>query len=275
MTKVVNTIEGNELKTPLKPRGRRSRRAVNSAPYQRPTPFENLHSLSPIRTRGRSRKTVNSAPYQRPTPFENLHSLSPIRTRARPHKAAVTSTPNQTPQPVQNLASGSQLITSECAHTTVTSTPNQTPQPVQNLASGSQIINKSPTINYNNRNDTNSFMMQLSLQPVPRVNRSGYLYFNLEETSRTKDDFTNISLNVYVDEDEKRLIDNYRRDCNKDKMYFTTSNNSSRNAGQSEQTNTFYLCPKKLSNKSTNNEDDFIFKKPQIPPRRIIRKKKN
>ncbi|XP_075232447.1 uncharacterized protein LOC142330868 [Lycorma delicatula] len=170
-------------------KGRRSRRAVNSAPYQRPKPFETLHSLNPIMTRGRSsRKAVNSAPYQRPTPFENLHSLSPVRTRARPHKAAVTSTPNQMSQLVQNLASGSQLITSESAHTIVTSASNQTSQPDQNLASGSQNKIKSPAMNHFNSNETNSFMTHLSLLSVAKLNEDGYLYFDFEETSRTEED---------------------------------------------------------------------------------------
>lgn len=70
----------------------------------------------------------------------------------------------------------------------------------------------------------------------------------------------------------------------------TTTNNSSENAGQFEQTNKFYICPHNLSNKddknlqdkdyavpstskdyavpSTSKTDDFVFKIPEIPPKR-------
>ncbi|XP_075233975.1 uncharacterized protein LOC142331771 [Lycorma delicatula] len=115
-------------------------------------------------------------------------------------------------------------------------------------------------------------MMHLSLLSVAKLNEDGYLYFDFEETSRTEED-----LNDHVDQSAKRSYKS-RQDHNKKhkgKPYSRTSKKSSKNAGQSVQTNTFYLCPKKLSNTSTNSEDDFIFKKPQVPPKRIIRKKKN
>ncbi|XP_075232659.1 uncharacterized protein LOC142331006 [Lycorma delicatula] len=117
-------------------------------------------------------------------------------------------------------------------------------------------------------------MTHLSLLSVAKLNEDGYLYFDFEETSRTEED-----LNDNVDQRAKRSHKS-RQDRNKkhkDKPYSRTSKKSSKksskNAGQSVQTNTFYLCPKKFS--STNSEDDFIFKKPQVPPKRIIRKKKN
>ncbi|XP_075232445.1 uncharacterized protein LOC142330865 [Lycorma delicatula] len=93
----------------------------------------------PVKGR-RDRRAVNSAPYQKPKPAENIDSSCQIMTRARTHRAvaAATSTPNQMPLPVQNLASSSQIMTSESANTTVTSTSNQTPQPDQNLDSVSQ-----------------------------------------------------------------------------------------------------------------------------------------